>query len=829
MTPTPDRQEIEDLKARVDLVALLQEHGVDVRKQGRSFKALCPFHVEQTPSLSIDRSKGVYHCFGCGKSGDHLAFLQEHGKLAFGEALTELRRMAVSLPSVPTPPSPHPLDHEPFPYDLMARVAEVWQQVLAEQPEGLTYLESRGIRDKSLLGQVQAGYCDGDKLLAITTAAERELLLRAGVINEGGKEFFSRCVVFPLKDRQNRVVGFYGRSTLPRAKVPHRFCGPTQTGLFCVEAARGVSNVFLVEGILDALALMQSGFPNVMPMGGAQGFSPALLSHLTEEKVKELVLCLDGDEAGQQGAAALQSRLEKEGFAVRTVTLPEGQDPLSFATRVSSAELKASLFPASSGQVTRKYRKLSMAQGKLKVFVSLTNAEGVKADTTVDLFSTRSRQTEAAQLARRLGVESGLLEEWFLQVLQEIEEMRQGDENAQELFAKVEVPPMSEEQRKVALQFLTQKNLVEAILQDMEALGYVGEEEAKLLGYCVSVSRKLERPMSAIIQSGSGAGKSYLAEVIRTLTPPEDVVFYSRLSPQALYHMPQDYLVHKLLELEERVGGESCDYQIRSLQSAGILRQVIVMKDPNTGQLMVRENEVWGPIAYMETTTSLRLNPENTSRCFEIPLDESPEQTARIHERQKALRSLQRLTASDTRERIQERHHHAQRLLEPIPVVIPYVDKLTFPTQWLRSRRDHDRFLTLIEVIAYLHQHQRPRKVFQGVEYIEATVADYRWAYFLAHKVLRNSLDEVSRWAREMLTFFETENPVWPTRRELRERLQWPPRRVRDVVDELLELEYLEARTGPNNQHSFQLVPSSSGSPFVAGILHPDELESLWP
>ena len=216
-------------------------------------------------------------------------------------------------------------------------------------------------------------------------------------------------------------------------------------------------------------------------------------------------------------------------------------------------------------------------------------------------------------------------------------------------------------------------------------------------------------------------------------------------------------------------------------------------------------------------------------RCFEIPLDESPEQTARIHERQKALRSLQRLTASDTRERIQERHHHAQRLLEPIPVVIPYVDKLTFPTQWLRSRRDHDRFLTLIEVIAYLHQHQRPRKVFQGVEYIEATVADYRWAYFLAHKVLRNSLDEVSRWAREMLTFFETENPVWPTRRELRERLQWPPRRVRDVVDELLELEYLEARTGPNNQHSFQLVPSSSGSPFVAGILHPDELESLWP
>lgn len=825
MTPTLDRQELDDLKASVDLVELFEAYGVDVRKFGRGFKARCPFHDEKTPSLSLTPAKGVYHCFGCGKSGDHFTFLQEHAKLSFAQALDELRRRAGTRPEPVSSTLPDP--KEPFPYELMARVAEVWQQALAELPEGLAYLESRGIHDKRLLGEVRAGYCDGEKLLAITTEAERELLQRVGVLNEGGKEFFSRCVVFPLKDRQNRVVGFYGRSTLPRAKVSHRCCSPTQTGLFAPEAARGAASLFLVEGILDALALMQSGFSNVQALGGAQGFSDALLKHLRVENVKELVLCLDGDEAGRQGAQMLHQRLSKEGFRVRDVVLPQGQDPLSFAARTD--DLKACLKPPSPAELVRKYRKLSMGQGKLKVLVSLTNSSGVKGEATIDLYSARSRRQEASLLARRLELDSDELEEWLMQVLHELEEMKKGEEGAKELFGKLEVPPMTPEQRQTALEFLRRKDLVPAILRDMEALGYVGEEEAKLLGYCVSVSRKLEKPMSAIIQSGSGAGKSYLAEVIRTLTPPEDVVFYSRLSPQALYHMPKDYLVHKLLELEERVGGESCDYQIRSLQSAGILRQVIVMKDPTTGQLMVRENEVWGPIAYVETTTSLRLNPENTSRCFEIPLDESSQQTERIHQRQRALKTLERLTANDTRERIQERHHHAQRLLEPIPVVIPYVHLLTFPTQWLRSRRDHDRFLHLIEVLAFLHQHQRPQKLHHGAKYIEATVSDYRWAHFLAHKVLRHSLDEVSRWARELLTFFETRTPSWITKRELREGLDWPDRRTREALDELVELEFLEVQRGANNQYSFQLAGTSGNSRAAMTLLHPDELDGLWP
>jgi hypothetical protein len=358
----------------------------------------------------------------------------------------------------------------------------------------------------------------------------------------------------------------------------------------------------------------------------------------------------------------------------------------------------------------------------------------------------------------------------------------------------------------------------------------VGEDEAKLLGYCVSVSRKLERPLSAIIQSGSGAGKSYLAEMIQALSPPEEVVFYSRISQQALYHMPKHYLVHKLLRLEERVGGEACDYQIRSLQSQNKLVQAIVVKDPVTGKLSARENEVHGPIAYLETTTNLRLNPENTSRCFEIPLDESPEQTRRIHARQKALRGLDAAELRLEEQALQQLHHHAQRLLEPVWVVIPYVDLLTFPDRWLRTRRDHERFLCLIEVLAYLHQHQRPRKSHRGREYIEATADDYRWAYFLANRVLQNSLDELSRWARELLGFFEERPKTALTRREVREQLRWPDRRAREALDELANMEYLEVAKGASNLFLYQLSPLKEAlCENVLGLLTPAELAQRWP
>jgi len=545
VTPTPDRQHLDDLKARVDLVALFNAHGVPVKKLGRGFKALCPYHAETTPSLSVDPKKGVYHCFGCGQSGDHLTFLQQHAKLSFPQAVAELEQRAGTI-IAQEPPKPEEI--EPFPFDLMERVAEIWHQAFAESPEGLKYLESRGLNDKCLLRDLQAGYCDGEKLLAITTVEERQLLQRVGVLNERGKEFFARCVVFPMKDRHNRVTGFYGRSILSSSKVPHRYCAGAKTGLFTPTATKGAQSVYLVEGVLDALALMQAGFLNTMALGGTQGLNKTMLDHLKAEKIEKILLCLDGDQAGQAAAEQLEASLSKEGFQVRALQLPNGQDPLSCPDLAAQVQNTPQPQPEK-----RKYRKLSSSQGKLKVLVGVVN-EVSQAEATVDLYSARSRKHEATEMARALGLDASDLEQWFFQILHELEATKACQDEAKEYFAKVEVAPMTAQQRRDAIFFLKKPDLIETILTDMEALGYMGEEEAKLLGYCVSVSRKLEKPLSAIIQSGSGAGKSYLAETIIALTPPEEVVFYSRLSPQVLYHMPKDYLMNKLVAMEERAG-----------------------------------------------------------------------------------------------------------------------------------------------------------------------------------------------------------------------------------------------------------------------------------
>ena len=261
--------------------------------------------------------------------------------------------------------------------------------------------------------------------------------------------------------------------------------------------------------------------------------------------------------------------------------------------------------------------------------------------------------------------------------------------------------------------------------------------------------------------------------------------------------------------------------------------------------MSTRHYEVTGPIAYLETTTQAYLNQENTSRCFEIPLDESAEQTRRIHDHQREARSFIGLKHAVCKTAVRRTHHNAQRLLEQVRVVIPYARHLTFPARYLRTRRDHERFLCLIEAVAFLHQFQRPMKTAmmngRQVKYIEATVEDYAVAYKLALRVLWVSLDELSRWGRELvescrLQYEEacSHNPnIAPTavnwtRRKLREYLGWPDKRLRACLDELVSLEYLQVLGGSKGKtFVYCLNPDFNHNPRALGLLTPDALRAI--
>ena len=358
----------------------------------------------------------------------------------------------------------------------------------------------------------------------------------------------------------------------------------------------------------------------------------------------------------------------------------------------------------------------------------------------------------------------------------------------------------------------------------------MGEETNKRLLYLVAVSRKLEDPLSAIVLSQSGAGKSGLTEVIERLCPPEDVVLHTRLTPQSLYYTEPGFLDRKLVIVEERYGSIEADYSIRVLQSRKKLIAAAPVKDPQTGNMRTKVFTVEARAAFIEATTASSVNHENATRCFELMMDETEEQTRRIHERQRVMRTGRGLDLRRLAEAITRRHWNAQRLLEPLPVVIPFADKLSFPSSWMRTRRDHARFLNLIEVLAFLHQHLRERTA-QGA--IVASLADYEAAYALAGEVLRETLSDLKKPLREALQSIHelaAKGQDSVTRREVREALGVPDSTVRRWLSELVELEYLavaeEGRQGAGKMTRYHLVERGPRTDVVLGLLSPEALRA---
>ena len=431
-------------------------------------------------------------------------------------------------------------------------------------------------------------------------------------------------------------------------------------------------------------------------------------------------------------------------------------------------------------------------------------------------------------MVKTLTADAEAVERDLLAILVEAERTAKADDkpNAE---AGISPPPISESDRVEALAFLRRPDLLDQAAKDVDALGFVGEDTNKRLLYLVAISRKLPDPLSAIVLSQSGAGKSGITEVIEKLTPPEDVVLFTRLTPQSLYYTEPGFLDQKLVIVEERYGSMEADYSIRVLQSRKKLIAAAPIKDPQTGNMRTKVFTVEARAAFIEATTASAVNHENATRCFELTMDESPEQTRRIHERQRLMRTERGLDLRREAEVITRRHWNAQRLLDPLPVVIPFADRLTFPSSWMRTRRDHARFLNLIEVSAFLHQHQRERR--NGA--VLADVDDYAAAYALASQVLAETLSDVKKPLREAYERIRAlcgEGDGTISRREIREALAVPDSTVRRWLSDLVELEYLAqidtSKGGAGRSARYRLIEHEARQEKPLGLLTPAELRS---
>jgi len=409
----------------------------------------------------------------------------------------------------------------------------------------------------------------------------------------------------------------------------------------------------------------------------------------------------------------------------------------------------------------------------------------------VDLYSQKSRNIFLNKLCNQLKVKREETKRDLYNIIDIIEKY-QSDKRKSPKKEKVKINIKDKDN---ALKELKSVNLLKNILRDFEILGYIGEEKNKTIAYLVSISRKLGDPLSAIIISESSAGKSALSDVVEKLTPPEDIVYLSSLTPKALYYMDKDYLKHKFVIIEEREGSNEADYPIRILQSKKRLIQAVPVKDPNTGKTRTISIEVEGPISYLETTTKSHLNYENSTRCFELYLDSSVSQTSRIHRVQKESKTTLGLDKRLKYPVIIKKHHNMQRLLRKMNIINPFAFYINFPDKKLRTRRDHLRFLNLIEVITFLHQYQRPRKTINNTEYIESTIKDYKIAYELFSELIKHALLDLNKPQRELLSYIkamikEKGLDIF-SRKDIRDYTGYPHYKVRDLTKDLEELEYL--------------------------------------
>ncbi len=923
MTRIPD-EVVERLKTEVDLAQLVIRSGVALKKAGRDLVGACPFHDDDTPSLMVTPSKGLWHCMGaCQAGGTAIDWVMRTQGVSFRHAVELLRAgevptlgpgKVVRKGTIRRLPAPVATDADDA--EALAQVVAYYHATLAESPEALGYLAQRHIDNPEVVERFCLGYSNrtlGLRLPAKNRRAGAEIrgrLQRLGVIRDTGHEHLRGSLVIPVIDAGGTVTELYGR------KVRDDLRSGTPKHLYLPGPHRGVWNeaglvggeVIVCESLIDALSFYCAGFTNVTASYGTAGFTPDHTAAFERCGVTRVLIAYDNDQGGRTAAGALAEGLMASGIECFRISFPEGYDANDVARSAKSpadalAQLvrraewmgagpgpgsrrladpapgansdtapthdpappattpllsAAAVLPAALAEppppvpppvpspvpevpagpevtVTgdeltmegtgRTWRVRGIAKvhsfESAKVNVAVRTPAGTLHLDTFDLYASRARAAFVREAAAELGCDEGALKKELGRVLLAVEQTAATPEDA---HAAIE---MTEAERTEAMALLTDCDLARRIEADVATLGVVGEETNALLCYLACVSRKCERPLGVLVQSSSSAGKSTLAEAVLALCPPEDTVAYSAMTGQSLFYLGNTDLSHKVLAIAEEEGAARATYALKLLQSEGRLSIASAGKDPVSGKLVTHTYEVAGPVALLTTTTALDVDEELANRLMVLCVKEDPAQTRAIHAAQRAALTLAGLTARHERTAVMTLHRNAQRLLAPLPVVVPGAAALDFADTTTRSRRDHAKYLGLICVSALLHQHQRPILTTQvrdtEVRYIEATASDVALADRLAADVLVRDGSELAPATRRVLDALVAWAPGAPfTRRAAREALGVGDTQLKVHLSKLVALEYVAvARDGNAVTYELTIAPPAQPARSAGSVPGP--------
>ncbi|WOA51453.1 CHC2 zinc finger domain-containing protein [Dickeya solani] len=699
--------------------------------------------------------------------------------------------------------------------------------------------------------------------------------------------------------QRGRVMQLYGRRVQPDHKIlkgspKHLYLPSPLAGVWNEAALKASSDLILCESLIDAMTFWCAGFRNVTTAYGANGFTADHLAALQYHGVKRVQIAYDRDAAGDRGAESVAAELLEAGIEAWRVRFPPGLDANAYALKSGNPESALGLAleqaqwmgqgsgpgvvfrtdtavedtasslaapagvpaPTVAGELTpsgdlllthgprvwrvRGWQKNTVAE-VMKVNVQVRDeSTGALHVDSLDLYSARQRQGYVAVAAAELGCEASVIKRECGRVLLMLEQQQARQRQAAEQAERAPAVTVSAEDEAAALALLKSPDLASRIVDDLAACGVVGERTNLLTGYLAATSRKLDKPLAVLIQSSSAAGKSSLMEAVLGMMPEEERIQYSAMTGQSLYYLGETSLQHKILAIAEEEGVRQAAYALKLLQSDGELKIASTGKNEQSGELVTREYKVQGPVMLMLTTTASDVDEELLNRCLVLTVNESREQTQAIHAMQRHGQTLAGLLQSSEKQCLTRLHQNAQRLLRPLKVVNPYADRLTFLSDKTRTRRDHMKYLTLIQAIALLHQYQREVKRVahrgQVIEYIEVEKSDIALANHLAHEVLGRTLDEMPPQTRKLLVWLKgwvqaraqgqavKADEVRFTRREVRAALGWGDTQLKIHLGRLLEMEYLLLfRRGLTYEYGLLWDGDNNGGAHLCGLLEVED------
>lgn len=724
----------------------------------------------------------------------------------------------------------------------------------------------------------------------------RARLERLGIYRESGHEHLNGCIIVPIFNAAGEVTELYGRRLDDGGKsgIKHLYLPGPHAGIFN-PAALDHEEVILCEALLDALTFIAAGIDNVTSIYGTEGFTDELFKALQAKKVRRVKLAYDADEAGERAATRDAEKLRAVGIEVHRVKFPWGMDANEYARKVQPAEQSLRLLvnaaawlggavvppasskieacphvaPASSSLVAaslaadvrsdeaakkempaglvesgehhtlsvdgREYRLAGLTKNNgaesLRVTLRVRVGERIHSD-QIDLCKDHDRRRYAERAAEECAITNEAVKRDLGRLLLACEQWHEQRALLAAQPAADAVPKLTAEEEAEALALLRAPDLLSKLDAAMELCGLVGECGNGRAAYLACTSRKLNKPLAVIVQSTSAAGKSTLMEAVLNFFPEEERTKYSAMTGQSLYYLGEANLKHKILAIVEEEGAEKASYALKLLQSEGELTIASTGKDPTTGRMETQEYHVEGPVMIFLTTTTIDIDDELLNRCLVLSVDESPAQTARIHERQRRARTLEGLLEREARKDVLALWRNAQRLIRPLGVVNPFAHALTFTSERTRTRRDHEKYLTLIDTIALLHQHQRQviRREVNGrtVEFIEVQLGDIATANALAPEILGRSLDELPPQTRRLLNHIRelvtammertkaAQSRCHFSRRELCERSGWTYAQVRTHLERLVEVEIIATRAGRNGATMLYELVIDAATPEAA-------------